>query len=60
MTDGRSLAHEVLESHRLKAIKLYQNKVDISVITKSIVVTRHAVYGWLRQWRANGVRGLRA
>jgi transposase len=60
MADGRSLAHEVLESHRLTAIKLYQNKVEISVITKSLGVTRQAVYGWLRQWRANGVRGLRA
>ena len=46
--DGRSLSHDVLESSRFAAIRLYKSGVQINIIAASFKVTTRAVYTKLK------------
>jgi len=58
--DGRSLAHDVLETYRFTAINLRKQGVAVSVIADSMGVTLQAVYSWLRKARTEGRASLKA
>jgi transposase len=60
MKDGRSLSHEVSESHRLTAVRLHRNKVPIEIIVNTLEVTKQAVYGWIRKSRKTGIKSLKS
>lgn len=58
-TDGRSLSHEVLESFRYGAVRLYRSGVTVDIISKSLGMTRSAVHSWLKKSREEGIGSLR-
>ena len=43
---------------RLKAISLYQKRVDCNGICTAIDVSRRSVFYWLKRYKAFGVEGL--
>lgn len=58
--DGRSISHEVLETYRFAAIKLYKSGVPINVIAKSFKVTERAIYRWLKKSKDEGSNSLKS
>ena len=58
MSDGRKLAHNVLEAYRFAAIKLHQKGVSVPVLAKSFGVRRQAVYRWLQKFKRQGRKSL--
>jgi transposase len=57
--DGRKIARAVLAAHRRTAVKLRRQGVTVATIARSCGVTPKAVYGWLKNYRLHGLRGLR-
>jgi len=58
--DGRSLSHDVLESFRFSAVKLFKKQVPVIAIAESFGVTSEAVYIWLKKARTLGVKSLKS
>lgn len=58
--DGRSLSHDVLESSRFAAIRLYKSGVQINIIAASFKVTTRAVYKWVEKSNTEGIKSLKS
>jgi transposase len=58
--DGRSIAHEVLETYRFATLKLKAAGVQVDVIAHSFNVTERAVYRWLRKAKIGGKNSLKS
>jgi transposase len=59
-TDGRTLAHETLETIRLMAVRRVREGEAPSEVIKSYGFCRTTIYRWLRQARRGGEPALRA
>lgn len=58
--DGRKLSHEVSETYRFMAIKLFQKGVDVPTIAASCGVGKQAVYKWIQIAKNYGIEKLRS
>lgn len=59
-SDGRSIAHDALESMRFAAVRLHREGVSIETLSRSFKVTRSAIHNWIKRARDNGINCLRA
>ncbi len=59
-SDGRSIAHDALESMRFAAVRLHREGVSIETLSRSFKVTRSAIHNWIKRARYNGINSLRA
>ena len=58
--DGRSLAHDVLETYRMAAVRLRRQGVAINVIAASFKLRREVVSRWISAAHKFGIRQLRS
>ena len=59
-SDGRALAHNVLEAMRFRAIKAYQEGRGVIEVAELLGLHWGSVSRWLTKWRRGGTKALRA
>ena len=57
--DGRSINRDALEHLRILAIKLWKKEKKVKDIAENFGVTKAAVYEWIKDYKKQGLRGLK-